>query len=120
MHIAFVFALMSSLTILFGQTQIIQLYTSLADVSALTTLYIPWVVALPLLSFWGFQYDGIFIGMGMGHQMMVSMLFAVLLIFFPVWWATQALGNHGLWLAMCSWYLGRSLSQYYLLKQKLN
>jgi MATE family multidrug resistance protein len=120
MHVAFVFALMSSLTILFGQTQIIQLYTSLADVRALTTLYVPWVVALPLLSFWGFQYDGIFIGMGMGHQMMMSMLFAVLLIFFPVWWATQALGNHGLWLAMCSWYLGRSLSQSYLLKRKLN
>jgi multidrug resistance protein, MATE family len=120
MHVAFVFALMSSLTILLGQTQIIQLYTNLDDVSALTTQYIPWMVALPLLSFWGFQYDGIFIGMGMGHEMMMSMLFVVALIFFPVWWGSQSLGNHGLWLAMCSWYLGRSLSQWYLLKRKLN
>jgi multidrug resistance protein, MATE family len=120
MHVAFGFALMSSLTILFGQTQIIQLYTSLAEVSELAVKYIPWMVALPLLSFWGFQYDGIFIGMGMGHEMMMSMLFAVVFIFFPVWWGTQALGNHGLWLAMCSWYLGRSLSQWYLLTQKMN
>jgi MATE family multidrug resistance protein len=120
MHVAFAFALMSSLTILFGQAQIIQLYTNLTEVSELTARYIPWMIALPLLSFWGFQYDGIFIGIGMGYEMMMSMLFAVLLIFFPIWWGTQTLGNHGLWLAMCSWYVGRSISQWYLLKRRLN
>ena len=119
MLLAFIFSVLFSLFFLLGETSIIGLYTNLTDVRASAALYMPWLILIPLVSFWGFQFDGIFIGMGLGREMMLSMLFAVIFIFFPIWWLSQALGNHGLWLAMCSWYLGRSMSQGYLLRKKL-
>lgn len=38
------------------------------------------------------------------------MLLSTIGVFFPVWYASQALGNHGLWLAMLCFMLARGLT----------
>ncbi|MCG8476066.1 MAG: MATE family efflux transporter [Cytophagales bacterium] len=74
--------------------------------------YVPWLAALPLLSFASYLWDGIFIGMTASRQMLISMLLAAFIIFFPVYYGfTASLSNHGLWMAFVLFLLGRGLFQ---------
>lgn len=73
--------------------------------------FMPWVVALPVVSFVSFLWDGIYIGAtasrAMRNTMLIAtlMFFPVVLIFYPI------IGNHSLWLAMLLFLAGRGISQ---------
>jgi len=84
------------------------LLTDQADVLALAIEYSPWLIFLPLIGCSSYWLDGIFIGMQASAQMRNSMLLAATLIFLPVWFLTQGLGNDGLWLAFYAFLLARS------------
>lgn len=73
--------------------------------------YFPWVIAVPLVSFAAFIWDGIYIGATAGKEMRNAMLISTLLIFFPVYFlAGRFMGNHGLWLAFILFMLARGLT----------
>jgi MATE family multidrug resistance protein len=80
---------------------LIDLLTGVAEVRAVAREYMPWAVAVPLLTVWGFMLDGVFIGAiwtaAMRNAMMVSVVAYVAMIAILV----PAFGNHGLWLAYC-------------------
>ncbi len=95
--------------LLYGQ-QIIDLLTGLSDVKELATHFLPWLVAMPLVSFVCYLFDGVFIGAMLSKQMRNTMLFSLIGVFLPVWYFTQTMGNQGLWLAMTAFMLARSLS----------
>jgi MATE family multidrug resistance protein len=42
--------------------------------------------------------------------MMITMLASALLVYLPLWYATQPLGNDGLWLAFCAFNAARGAS----------
>jgi MATE family multidrug resistance protein len=71
--------------------------------------YSPWLIWLPLIGCASYWLDGIFIGMQASASMRNSMILAAAVIFLPVWFLTQGLGNHGLWLAFYAFLLARSL-----------
>lgn len=79
---------------------IIALMTNLETVRAAAGSYLPWAVALPIVSVWSYLLDGIFVGAtrtaAMRNTMIVSLIGFIALqqIFTPIW------GNDGLWLAM--------------------
>lgn len=85
------------------------LLTDQVDVLAMALEYSPWLIWLPLIGFSSYWLDGIFIGLQASAQMRNSMLLAAGIIFFPIWYLTLGLGNHGLWLAFYSFLLSRSL-----------
>jgi MATE family multidrug resistance protein len=85
------------------------LLTNQQDVLALAIEYSPWLIWLPLIGCSSYWLDGIFIGVQASAQMRNSMLLAALVVFLPVWFLTQSLANHGLWLAFYSFLLARSL-----------
>jgi MATE family, multidrug efflux pump len=89
---------------------IVALLTDIGSVRQMAGHYLPWLFAMPLLSFASYLLDGIFIGAMLTRQMRDSMLFSVFLVFLPVWYLTQALGNHGLWMALAVFMLARSIS----------
>lgn len=89
---------------------IIALLTAIPSVRHTAAIYLPWLVALPLIGIWSYLLDGVFIGTTQVKAMQNTMLFSVFCIFLPVWWLTQALGNHGLWIAMLSFFIARGLS----------
>jgi MATE family multidrug resistance protein len=64
-----------------------------------------------------FILDGVFVGLAYSFKMFKSMLIAAI-TFFVVFYLTQELGNHGLWLAFCSFMLARGLSQLYMVQKK--
>ena len=78
---------------------IVALFTDLPEVRATAAIYLPWMVASPLVSVWSYVLDGVYVGAtrtaemrnGMAIALGVYLVIAQLLV--PAW------GNHGLWLA---------------------
>ncbi|EWH00604.1 multidrug transporter MatE [Halomonas sp. BC04] len=105
----------ASLAFALGGHYLIALLTGLPEVRATAGSYLPWMVAMPLIAVWSYLLDGVFIGATAIREMRNS-IFIGLAIYLPVWWATQDLGNHGLWLAFLTFSLVRSavLATYFL------
>ncbi len=78
---------------------LINLLTDIESVRKTAMAYLPWMIALPLISVGCFLLDGIFIGATRGPEMRNAMLICTFVFFLPMWYAFQFLGNHGLWLA---------------------
>ena len=84
------------LFLLLGQP-IISLLTDLPDVRRQASIYLPWMAVMPLAAVWSYLLDGLFIGASRARAMRNAML-AALLLYLPLAWSLQGLGNHGVWL----------------------
>lgn len=94
---ALVFAVLySAVYFAFGE-HLINLMTNVEAVREVARLYLPWAAISPLISFWSFQLDGIYIGATHAREMRNSMATALLfylvalVVLIPLW------DNHGLW-----------------------
>lgn len=63
--------------------------------------YLPWAVVLPLVSVWGYQMDGVFIGATRAPELRDSMVIAFLGYLVLAVVLGRVMGNNGLWLAFC-------------------
>ncbi|MBU2897527.1 MATE family efflux transporter DinF [Vibrio hepatarius] len=99
------------LTVLFGSLgpSMIGLITDIPEVIDIAMIYLPWLVAMPLISMWCFLFDGIFIGATKGREMRNSM-FSAMCAFFGCFYLFSDMGNHALWLAMLSFMAMRGVS----------
>jgi MATE family multidrug resistance protein len=98
----------------------INLLTDINSVREIALLYLPWMIALPLISVWCFLLDGVFIGATRGREMRNSMLICTFVFFLPVWYLFQFMNNHGLWLAFALFIAMRGISlgfYYYLIER---
>ncbi|PCK09380.1 MAG: MATE family efflux transporter [Alteromonadaceae bacterium] len=96
---AVLIALLLTVFLLAGAHVIFPRLSDIEEVVRITHQYSLWLFVLPMVSVWCYLFDGIFIGAGKTRTMMVSMLFALFLVFIPTWWFSRSWGNHGLWLA---------------------
>jgi MATE family multidrug resistance protein len=89
---------------------IIDLLTTSPEVRSEARLYLPWLVAVPLLGVSSWIWDGVFVGAMKSGLMLVTMatsvaIYGVLLaVLIPVF------GNHGLWAAMLGLFVARALT----------
>ncbi|WP_257266385.1 MATE family efflux transporter [Endozoicomonas sp. ONNA2] len=83
--------------------------TNIPEVKEQASVYLPWLVAMPLISVWCFWLDGVFIGAVRTDMMQNTMLMATVLVFLPVWFLFRDLGNQGLWLAYTVFMAARGL-----------
>jgi MATE family multidrug resistance protein len=104
------FAITFSMSYYFLGQLIINLLTDLEPVQKKAAEFLPWLVILPLASFISFVLDGIFIGATFSRAMRNTMLFSLICCFFPVWYFSLPLQNHGLWLSLTAFMLARSFS----------
>lgn len=88
-----------SLTFFFAGHELINSMTDIDSVRETAYQYLPWLIAMPLVSLWCFIFDGLFIGATKGREMRNGMVVAML-SFAITLDATQVFVNHGLWLAM--------------------
>lgn len=107
--LASVTALSMSLLLWLGEPWWLQWFTSLPAVLAEAQQHFGWIIALPLLAVAAYQFDGIYLGTGHTRTMQNAMIGSLLLVFFPLWWLTQPLGNTGLWLAFSVFHCSRGL-----------
>ena len=69
-----------------------------------------WLVAIPLISFAAFIWDGIYIGLTASVALRNAMLLALLAIYLPLYYLAEPyMGNAALWLAMCAFMGSRGL-----------
>jgi MATE family multidrug resistance protein len=94
---------------IFGRS-IIDLLTDIETVRASAYLYLPWIIAAPIISVWCYVLDGIFIGATLSREMRNTMLFSMLCCFLPAWYGFRWLDNHGLWLALSIFLAARGVS----------
>ena len=99
--------------------QIIALLTSVESVKEEAKLYLPWLIAFPLLGIWSYMLDGIFIGTTSVKQMQNTMIISVLGIFFPLWFITQGMGNHGLWFSMATFFVARAITLWWCYERNI-
>ena len=106
------FALGFTVTYLLAGRQIVNILTDLDDVRATAMVYLPWLIAAPLISVWCFLYDGVYVGMTRAREMRNIMLVSTLAVFLPAWYLTQGFGNHGLWFALMLFLASRGIGMH--------
>jgi MATE family multidrug resistance protein len=91
------------LTVVFacGGSYLISMITDIPVVREHANVYLPWLIAMPLISMWCFLLDGIFIGATKAKEMRNSM-FVATCGYFLIFFVFSGFGNHALWLAMVS------------------
>jgi len=78
---------------------IISLLTNIDSVKSTASIYLPWLIFMPINGVWSYILDGIYIGATRGKELRNSMIIATFVAFIPAWYFLQPLGNHGIWLA---------------------
>lgn len=99
-----------------GGPLLIGVLTGIEEVRAAAINYLPWIIALPVISVWSFTYDGIYVGATLSREMRNMMLLSTFGVFVPVWFVFSFLGNHGLWLAFTCFMAARGLTMFVLLE----
>ncbi len=103
-------ALVYAVFFLLGGKSIINLLTSIDAVRQAAYIYLPWLIISPVISAWSFLWDGVFVGGTRAREMRDAMVISAFLVYLPVWYFTQGLGNHGLWLAFTAFLAARGLT----------
>lgn len=104
-------------------TLILRLLTDDTEVAAMATKYLPWAAAVPVAGVAAFVWDGIFIGLTLTRQMLVSLAAAMCAFFLIYTTCMPPLGNHGLWLAFICYLSVRGImqtAQYHFFERRLN
>jgi MATE family multidrug resistance protein len=94
----------------FAGPWLIDLMTVNVPVREMARHYLIWAALTPLLGTVCFQFDGIFTGATATRDMR-NMMIVSLAIFLAAWWFLEkAYGNHGLWMAMCIFFVARGIT----------
>ena len=96
------------------------LLTNEESVITASTTYFYWVLAIPLVGFSAFLYDGIFIGATATNLMLRAMAIASAAFFLIYFGCEEAMNNHALWLAFIVYLALRGIVQGFLGRKILN
>jgi MATE family multidrug resistance protein len=110
---ALVSAAFAAVYALFGQS-IIDALTDLPEVRRAAATYLPYAAVSPLVSVWGFQLDGVFIGATRTRDLVLAMI-ASSTIFACALTVLSSLGNQGLWLSFLIFMAARGATLGWLL-----
>jgi len=114
------FAALFCLAYFVAGSSIIALLTDLTVIRETAEIYLPWLVAAPLISVWCFLYDGVYVGITRAREMRVVMLTSTLLVFLPTWYLFSSWGNHALWLALMLFMAARGIGMHLWYRRMLS
>ncbi len=107
----FAFGLLFSLVYAGAGTRILHLFTSDLSVVEAGKPFLVYMVLFPLAGFLCYIWDGIYIGLTASRTMRNAMLVSLLLFLVVHYLLREPYGNHGLWLALLLFMLGRGIVQ---------
>ena len=73
------------------------------QIIAVARTYLPYVIALPVVSVTAFLFDGLYIGTTATRSMLIGVAFASALFFLLYQLLAPTLGNHALWIAFTAY-----------------
>ncbi len=97
----------------------VRVLTNIPEVVETTLQYLPWMTAAPVIAFWAYLYDGVFVGATRAREMRNSMVVSTFLVFLPAWFAFRFMGNHGLWLAFMIFLGSRGIGMHYYYRRRV-
>ena len=92
---------------------VINLMSNIEEVRNLSSSYAVWLIIMPLISSFCFQFDGIFIGVSQTKELRNAMIFSVFSYLVISIFLTGLMGNTGVWISLCIFMILRALSLYY-------
>lgn len=90
--------------------RLIELMATSPEVRADALIYLPWMVAAPLLGGPSWILDGIFIGATRSRDMRNMMIVSFSVYCFAIFLLVDPFANHGLWAAMMIFFVARGLT----------
>ena len=102
-----------SLTYLFFFEFIVSQLTNLDYLRYLAFNYFIWVVIIPPIASFCYQFDGIFIGASQTAEMRNGMILSVIIFITSSHFLINNFGNHGLWMALLLFMVIRSITLNY-------
>ncbi|WP_193332179.1 MATE family efflux transporter [Pseudoalteromonas ulvae] len=105
-----IFAVIYSVFFSVFGASLIALLTDIPEVRSTATLYLPWLIVLPIFASMSFIFDGVFVGLMKTKAMRDSMAISALVGFAAVFYTFKEHGNDALWAAMSSFMLLRGIT----------
>ncbi|MDA7700169.1 MATE family efflux transporter [Candidatus Pelagibacter sp.] len=107
--------LIISIIYFFINKYVIILMSDIESIRNLSSSYVVWLILMPLISSFCYQFDGIFIGASQTKELRNAMVFSVFSYLLISLYLTKIMGNTGIWISLCLFMVLRALSLFYYL-----
>ena len=107
--------LLISIIYLLGKSYFISIMTDLPDIKSLSFSYSYWIVIIPFVSSFCYQFDGIFVGASQTKELRNAMIVSVGIYIVCALFLAETLGNLGLWVSLSIFFGLRALSLFFYL-----
>jgi len=105
--------LVISVIYFFINNYVIELMSDIEAIRNLSSSYAIWLIIMPLISSFCYQFDGVFIGVSQTKELRNAMIFSVFSYIIISLLLTDLIGNTGVWISLCLFMILRALSLYY-------
>ena len=89
--------------------------TDLSEIKEISFSYSYWVLIIPFVASFCFQFDGIFIGASQTVELRNAMIISVVIYLVCSFFLIASFGNSGLWLSLCIFFIARALTLFFYL-----
>ena len=103
-------ALLICIIFFFGNHYFIIAMTDLTEIRNICFSYAYWIVIIPFISSFCFQFDGIFVGASQTTELRNAMIVSVAIYIIVSFFLIASFGNTGLWLSLCIFFIARALT----------
>ena len=107
--------LLISIFYFLGKNYFISIMTDLPEIKDLSLVYSYWIVLIPFISSFCFQFDGIFIGASQTKELRNAMIISVIIYLLAAFYLLNNFGNTGLWISLCIFFMARALTLFLFL-----
>ena len=104
-----------SIIYFFINENVINLMSDIEEIRKLSLSYVIWLILLPFIASFCYQFDGIFIGSSQTKELRNAMIFSVFFYLLISIILTKYLFNTGVWISLCLFMILRGLSLFYYL-----
>ena len=91
----------------------INLMSDIAEIRSLSSTFAIWLVIMPFISSFCYQFDGIFIGVSQTRELRNAMIFSVTIYLIISIILINFYSNTGIWISLCIFMILRALSLFY-------
>jgi MATE family multidrug resistance protein len=107
--------LIISIIYLLVNQYVINLMSDIEEIRILSSQYVIWLIILPFIASFCYQFDGIFIGVSQTKELRNAMIFSVFCYLIISIILTKYFSNTGVWISLCIFMILRATSLYYYL-----
>jgi MATE family multidrug resistance protein len=104
-----------SIIYFFINQYVINLMSDIEEIRKLSASYVIWLILIPFIASFCYQFDGIFIGTSQTKELRNAMIFSVFCYLLISIILTNYLSNTGVWISLCLFMILRTFSLYFYL-----